>query len=296
MATIPTYKFLPAHLADRLDGISVGVRSPLPGGSQGQHRSRHHGSSVEFADYRAYAPGDPIHRIDWALYARSDRYLVRRFEDETRLRVHLLLDTSESMSFRTAGPCSKLEHACYLAAGLMYVLVKQRDAVGLHCFAEKLDHGFASAGSYEGLRPMLRGLERLSAKGGGKVDRVLHEFADTDRPRGLVVVLSDFLQDADLILAGVRHLVHAGHQVTLLHVLDRAELTLPFDGVVEINEMETGRRVVVEIDEFRSAYVREVQRHVEGLRRGCANAPAGYHLADTSVPVDQAIRSGMAWI
>ncbi len=296
MATIPTYQFLPAHLADRLDGVSIGVRAPLPGGSQGQHRSRHHGSSVEFADYRAYAPGDPIHRIDWAVYARSDRYLVRRFEDETRLRVHLLLDTSESMSFRAGGPYSKLEHACYLAAGLMYVLVKQRDVVALHGFSEHLDAGFPDAGSYEGLRPLLRGLERLTAKGGGKIDQVLHAFADSDRPRGMVVVISDFLQDAELVLSGVRHLAHAGHQVTLLHVLDRAELTLPFDGVVEINEMETGKRVVVEIDEFRSAYVREVQRHVEALRRGAANAAAGYHLADTTVPVDQAIRNGMAWI
>ena len=108
------------------------MRLPLPGGTQGQHRSRHHGSSVEFADYRAYAPGDPIHRIDWSVYARSDRYLVRRFEDETRLRVHILIDTSESMSFKTSGPCSKLEHASYLAAGLMYILVKQGDTVGLN--------------------------------------------------------------------------------------------------------------------------------------------------------------------
>jgi uncharacterized protein (DUF58 family) len=296
MAIRPTYKFLPPHLADRLDGISVGVRSPLPGGTQGQHRSRHHGSSVEFADYRAYVPGDPIHRIDWSVYARSDRYLVRRFEDETRLRVHILVDTSESMSFKTSGPYAKLEHASYLAAGLMYVLVKQGDVVGMHGFTDKLDAGFASAGSYEGLRPMLRGLEKLTAKGGGAVDRVLHEFADAERPRGLVVVISDFLQDADAILAGVRHLVHAGHQVSLLHVLDRAELTLPFDGVVEINEMETGKRVIVEIDEFRSAYVSEVQRHIESMRRGCANAPAGYHLADTIIPVDQAIRTGMAWV
>jgi len=296
MAIPPTYKYLPPHLADRLDGISVGVRLPLPGGTQGQHRSRHNGSSVEFADYRAYAPGDPIHRIDWSVYARSDRYLVRRFEDETRLRVHILIDTSESMSFKTSGPCSKLEHASYLAAGLMYILVKQGDTVGLNGFAEKLDGGFPSAGSYEGLRPMLRGLERLTAKGGGAVDRILHEFADTDRPRGLVVVISDFLQDAEAIVAGVRHLIHAGHQAMLLHVLDRAEMTLPFDGVVEINEMETGKRVIVEIDEFRSAYVREVQRHIEAMRSGCANAPAGYHLADTSIPVDQAIRSGMAWV
>ncbi len=294
--TIPTYKFLPPHLADRLDGISIGVRAPLPGGVQGQHRSRHHGSSVEFADYRTYAPGDPIHRIDWAVYARSDRYLVRRFEDETRLRVHLLIDTSESMSFKATGAHSKLEYASYLAAGLMYVLVKQGDAVSMHGFAAGLDAGYPTAGSYEGLRPMLRGLEKMKPAGAGAVDAVLHAFADQERPRGLVVVISDFLQDVDALLSGVRHLAHAGHQAMFMHVLDRAELNLPFDGVVEINEMETGKRVIVEIDEFRSAYVQQVQAHVEALRRGCANAPAGYHLADTSVPVDQAIRTGMAWI
>jgi uncharacterized protein (DUF58 family) len=290
------YKYLPPHLADRLDALEIGVRSPLPGGVQGRHRSRHHGSSVEFADYRDYAAGDPPHRIDWAVYARSDRYLVRRFEDETRLKVHLLLDTSGSMSFRSAGELSKFEYACYLAAGLMYVLVKQGDAVDLHGFDRVLDAGYPVAGSYDGLRPMLRGLEKMTAKGVSALDQVLHAFADGGRQRGLVVVISDFLLDGGAVVNGAAHLIHAGHQVCLLHVLDRAELSLPFDGVVEINELETGRRVVVEVDGMRQAYVREVRRHVDALRRGCANLPAGYFLADTSTPVDQAIRNGMSWV
>jgi uncharacterized protein (DUF58 family) len=288
-----TYKFLPPHLADRLDAIELGVRRPLPGGVQGRHRSRHHGSSVEFADYRAYAEGDAPARIDWAVYARSDRYLVRRFEDETRLRVHLLVDTSESMSFRSAGPLAKLEYGCFLAAGLMYVLVRQGDAVTLNGFGAELDKGFPTAASYEGLRPLLRGLESMRAQGPGSLARALHAFADTPRPRGLVVVVSDFLQEAEEILAGVRHLVHAGHQACALHVLDRAEMNLPFDGVVEVHEMETGKRVIVEVDEFREAYVRQVQAHIAALRTGCTNAGASYHLADTSVAVDAAIRTAV---
>jgi len=296
MPAVTTYKFLPPHLADRLEGLGIGVRHPLPGGMQGQHRSRHHGSSVEFADYRAYAAGDPIHRIDWSVYARSDKYLVRRFEDEVRLRVHLLLDHSESMSFRGEGAVSKLDHASSLAAGIMYVLARQGDAVDLHGFTDRLGQGWPSASTYDGLRPMMRGLEKLTATGASATAAVLHTFADQPRPRGLVVVISDFFQDAAELAQGLSHLHHAGHQAILLHVLDRAELHLPFDGVVEVNEMETGRKVVVEVDEFREAYTREVQRHIDQLRRAAHGLNCGYHLVETSSPVDQAIRDGMRWV
>jgi uncharacterized protein (DUF58 family) len=132
--TAPAYKFLPPELADRLRGLNLVVRKPVEGALQGQHRSPHHGSSVEFADYREYTRGDPPNLIDWAVYARTDRHVIRRYQEETNLRAYILLDTSESMGFRELGPISKMDYACYVAAGLMYLLVSQSDAAGLTLF------------------------------------------------------------------------------------------------------------------------------------------------------------------
>src|SRR5688572_4965552 len=130
------YKYLPAQLADRLRGLGIGVRKQMDGGMQGLHRSHTFGSSVEFAEYRAYTPGDPIRRIDWAVYARTDRHMIRQFHDEVNVRAHVLLDISESMVYQDQGPMRKLDYACYLAAGIMYLMVQQRDTTALMTFDE----------------------------------------------------------------------------------------------------------------------------------------------------------------
>lgn len=288
------YKFLPPHLADRLDGLALSLRMPLPGGHQGVHRSRHHGSSVEFADYREYVPGDPPARIDWAVYARSDRYLLRRTEDETRLRTHLLVDVSESMAYRREGAPSKLDQACSLAAAVAYVLVRQGDAVQLHPFAAAPVAGPPPAAGLDGLRPLLSALEELRATGPGDPAAALHVFAGSPRPRGLVMVLSDLLRPAEEVVAAVAHLAHAGHQVALIQILDRDELALPFAGVVEVAELETGARAVVEVDAVREAYARELRNHLDALRRGAAAHAGSHHLVECGTEADRAVRDIVA--
>jgi uncharacterized protein (DUF58 family) len=290
------FRFLPAHLADRLDGLALSLRRPMPGGQQGLHRSRHHGSSVEFSDYRAYAPGDPTHRIDWAVYARSDRYLLRRTEDETRLRAHILVDVSESMAFGRPGQPSKLHQACSVAAALAYVLVRQGDAAQLHPFTDVPRTGSAVAAGLDGLRPLLAHLEELIATGTGDAAAAMHAFADQSRPRGLVAVISDFLRPASEVASAAAHLHHAGHQVALIQVLDRDELALPFSGVVEIAELETGKRAVVEVDAMRAAYATAVREHLDGLAHGASAAGGSHHLIECGAEVDRALRSVLAGI
>lgn len=287
------FRFLPAHLADRLDGLALALRRPMPGGQQGLHRSRHHGSSVEFSDYRAYAPGDPVHRIDWAVYARSDRYLLRRTEDETRLRAHILVDTSESMSFGRPGQPSKLHQACSVAAALAYVLVRQGDAAQLHPFTDAPLPGSVAAG-LDGLRPLLSRLEELQATGAGDPAKAMHAFADQARGRGLVAVISDFLRPSGEVAAAAAHLHHAGHQVALIQVLDRDELSPPFSGVVEVSELETGKRAVVEIDAMRASYLAAVREHLDGLARGASAVGGSHHLVECGAEVDRALRSILA--
>jgi len=289
MKSPTTYKYLPPAFADRLTGLGITVRRPVVGAQQGLHRSPNFGASVEFAEYREYRPGDAPGLIDWAVFARSDKYMIRRFQEETNLRAYIVLDTSESMAYREDGPLTKLQYASFLAAGLMYILVHQSDWVGLLTFGEKLQKTFPPVGSFEGLRPLLFHLEDLVPQGPSNIAAALHEAAATIRARSLVILISDLLQNPADILHGVRHLQHDGHDVTVLHVLDGGELALPFDGLVELRELETAKKMVIEASEIKDAYARTVARHLDTLRRGCTDCLADYFMLDTKLPVEEAL-------
>jgi uncharacterized protein (DUF58 family) len=286
-----TYKYLPPGLADRLRGLGLAVRKPVEGALQGLHRSPHHGSSVEFADYRAYTRGDPPNLIDWAVYARTDRHVIRRYQEETNLRAYILLDTSESMAFKDLGRYSKMEYACYLAAALMYLLVGQSDAAGLMLFGETAGKSFPPTGSIEGLRPMLLALEDIKPAGRSRIDTALHQLADRIQMRSLVILISDLLQDPVEIVRGLQHLHHNKHEILVLQPLDAAELNLNFSGLSEVRELETGARLPVHADELREAYAREVQKFLDEIRRGCMNCLADYHLIDTRTPLEEALHA-----
>ncbi len=289
MKPAPAYKFLPPELADRLHGLSLTVRRPVEGAKQGAHRSPHHGASVEFSDYREYSRGDPPNLIDWAVMARSDRCVIRRYIEETNLRAVLLLDISESMAFQEEGLHSKIDYASFLVAGLAYILIHQGDSAGLVLFNEKIQTQLPPAGSVEGLRPLLLALEAIKPAGRSAIEETLHAIADQVRLRTLMILLSDCLRDPADLLRGIRHLHHNGHEVTVLHVMDPAEMRLGFSGLVELRELETGQKLRLQAEEYREAYATEVQRHIETLRRGCIDCFADYHLIDTRTPVEAAL-------
>ncbi len=285
------YKFLPPELADRLRGLGVTVRRPVEGAMQGLHRSPHHGASVEFSDYREYTRGDPPNRIDWAVYARTDRHVIRRYQEETNLRAYILLDTSESMAFRDAGRRSKMDYACHLAAGLMFVLINQSDAAGLTLFNDEVRKTFPPVASLGGLRPLLLGLEEIKPAGRSQIERALHTLAEQIQRRSLVILISDLLQPPADIIRGIRHLQHNQHEVLVLHVLDAAEMALNFSGFTELRELETGARLPVHADEIREAYAQEVQKYLDELRRGCLGSLADYQFMDTRTPVEEALHA-----
>jgi len=279
------YKYLPSTLAEVLMTQGISVRRPVHGIQTGFHRSPHHGASIEFAEYRAYTPGDPISRIDWPVYARTDKYLIRQCYEETNLRATILLDTSASLAFRDEGPMTKMEYGCFLAAGLMFMLVNQRDTVSLMAFDAKMTKGFSPAGTSEGIRPMLEYLETIQPAGCGDIEAAIHEAANRIASKGLVVIISDFLQHADKILRGIRHLHHDGHNIVVFHVMDRGERKLSFGGVADLRDLETKARLVLDVDEVREAYEVAVVRHQETLRAVCADCLASYHLIETTQPV-----------
>ena len=283
---MPNYKYLPARLAETLKQAGITVRRPVHGLQAGLHRSPHHGSSVEFAEYRAYTPGDPTNLIDWPVYARTDRYMIRKFYEETNMRAYVLLDTSGSLGFRGEGRLSKIDCASYLAAGIMYLLVNQRDCAGLITFDNQMRKVFKPVGSSEGLRPLLLHLEGVEASGAGDIEAAIHQATGIMAQHSLVILISDLLQDADQILRGVRHLHHDGHNLIVLHVIDRSERKLSFGGIAELRDLETRARLIVEVDEIREAYEAAVSRHLEKIRVGCNECLASYRLVDTSEPLE----------
>ena len=285
-----SFRYLPASLAEAVHRLGIHVRRPVRGRGEGLHRSPDFGASVEFAEYRDYTPGDPPNRIDWSVYARTDRYRVRRFHEETSLRAAVLLDSSESLAFRETGRLAKWEYACHLAAGAMYALVRQGDAAALSVCAARVERRFEAAGTLVGLRPVLAALEEMRPAGRTDLGQAMFDVAERTPPRSLVIVISDFLQAASEIVRGLQRLHHEGHNLILLHVMDGGERRPAFGGVAELRELETGRRLVVDMDEIRTRYEQAVDRHVETLRRACADCLGDHHLIDTREPVEAALQ------
>ena len=293
------YKFLPAQLADRLRGLGLGVRKQMDGGMQGLHRSPAFGSSVEFAEYRAYVPGDPIRRIDWAVYARTDRHVIRQFHDEVNVRAYVLLDISESMAYpelaKTDGPIgswgamSKMDYASFLAAGIMYLTVQQRDSTALFTFDDEVRQVFDPVSSFVGLKPMLLALEDITPKRAGNIEKVLHSAAEKIAGRSLIVLISDLLQDPREVLRGIGHLTHDGKEVSVFHVLDPSELKLPMDGLCEIESLETREKMLVDVTQIRDRYLERLRSYLDEVRTGCTNAGADYFLVDTLTDVRDAL-------
>jgi len=289
MAQEGIYKFLPTQLADRLRGLGIAVYKQMDGGMQGLHRSPTFGSSVEFAEYRGYVPGDPIHRVDWAVYARTDRYMIRQYHDEVSIRSYVLLDVSESMRYQQDGPLSKMDFACHLAAGFMYLMVQQGDSASLITYDRELRTQHDAAGTFGGLKPILLALQDIEPTEKGDIERSLHDAADSIPGRALVVVISDLLQEPKEVLRGIGHLAHDGKDVTVFHVLDPGELHLPVNGLYDIEFLENHPQMVVDVTQVREAYLHRLSQYLDAVRTGCSNAGADYFLFDTTTDVRDAL-------
>jgi uncharacterized protein (DUF58 family) len=283
------YRYLPAHMAERLRGIEIGVRRPMDGSKQGLHRSPAFGSSVEFAEYREYMPGDPIAQIDWPVYARSDRYVIRRFHEDVSIRCYVLLDISGSMGYKGSGAMSKIEYACYLAASMLYVMIQQSDTSSLITFDSQIRSYHEPTGTFRRLKPMLLDLENLTLGKAGDIEAVLHNAAELIKGRALVMIISDFLQEPEKIIRGINHLYHDGKDVTLFHLMDPTEMNMAISGLVEVVSMEQEGKLIVDFGRIKESYLKQLRLYLDQLRTGCQRIRADYIFADTGMDVYDAI-------
>ena len=279
-------RFVDPEVLARIDDLELLARTVVDGFVAGLHRSPYLGFSLDFAEHRAYMPGDDIRRIDWRLFARTDRFYVKQYEAETNADVVLAVDVSASMGYGS-GRVTKLDYARFLAAALAHLSARQRDRVGLVTFTDGPEESVPPAVRHADR--VLHALARARPGGKGEVTTALSRVGDGLRRRGMLVVVSDFYADADRILEVIRSLRFRGQDVMAFHLLDPAERELPGSEAATYRDMETGERVPIVPEEFREAYRARVERHVETLERGLTSSRVDYALLDTSRPLDRAL-------
>ena len=282
-------RFLDPEVIARLGTMELKARTVVEGFLSGLHRSPYKGFSVEFAEYRQYLPGDDLNTLDWKVYARTDRHYVKKFEEETNLECHLLLDQSASMAYRGSAPMSKLEYGSVLAASLAFLMNRQRDATGLIAFDEQIRFRLPAAARPGHLHALLLALERLEPGQRSNVGRPLHQLAEALLKRSLVVVISDLLDDPEPVIKGLRHLKFRGTDVVVFQVLDPTELTFPFKGSSKFKDVETDDEVIADPARARTDYLRELAGLTLRYDRELRGAGIDYVQLDTSQPLDFAL-------
>jgi uncharacterized protein (DUF58 family) len=283
-------RFLDPEIIARLGTIDLKARTVVEGLLSGLHRSPYKGLSIEFAEYRQYLPGDDLATLDWKIYARTDRHVVKKYQEETNLDCHILLDVSRSMGYGSHG-ITKLQYGSYLAGALAYLMNRQRDAVGLIAFDERIVSMLPSSARAGHLRALLVALERLTLGTRTDVAKPLHDLAQAIGKRGLVVLISDLLDDTDRVLRGLKHFRYHGTDVIVFHVLDPHELEFPFEMAARFRDMETDDEVHAVPTAIRQEYLDRLQALIALYRRELGLVGIDYCLLNTAQALELGLMS-----
>jgi uncharacterized protein (DUF58 family) len=285
-----TSEYLKTEVLARISNLQLLAKAVVEGFILGLHRSPYHGSSVEFSEYRQYTVGEEIKHIDWKVYGKTDRYYVKRYEAETNLACHILLDASASMSYRSDEKgLSKLQYGASLAACLAYFMVGQRDATGLTIFDSKTRTALPPKLGPTHLQRLLAELERTKPGGDTELAGPLTGLADGLKRRGLVILISDLLADVQSLRSALSRFRFQGHDLIVFHIMDRAELEFPFDSMTQFTDLETSEAVVVSPQGMRSTYMKALEKFQGDVQKACADVKADYSLFDTSSPLELAL-------
>lgn len=285
-----TGRYLDPRRLEALGSMGVRARAVLEGVIAGTHRNPHRGSSVEFAEYKEYAPGDDVRHIDWRAYGRIDRYYVKQFEDETNTRVFLLLDASGSMDFAFEDAPTKLLYASTMVAALAHLFQRQSDAPGLLVFDERPGSWLPPSTKRTQIDDICRVLDRAPGSGRTSVPEALRRVAERVHARSVVVLVSDLMDTSEDMLKLARVLRQRGMEVVLFHVLDRAEWTLPFEGLTLFEGMESEGELLVDPDDVRDTYQSLVRAHVDAIEAECMRGDLEYFRTYTDNPMELVLR------
>ena len=282
-------KYLKPEVIRQIARLDLRAQFIVKGFLQGLHASPLHGFSVEFSEHRKYALGDDPADIDWLVYAKTDKYYVKKFEAETNLTGYLVMDLSASMAYSHEQELTKFEYSICLAAALCYLMIHQNDPVGLITFGEKIVDSLAPKSKRAQIGNILSLLAKLEPSEQTNIGNSLNQLAAMLKHSSLVMIFSDLLAEPDEVIASLRRLRHGGHDVILFHVLDQAEVAFPFTGLVELEDPETNESVEVDADAYRSEYLEEIDQFRTLYARECRQSGIDYVPLDTSMQFDRAL-------
>ncbi len=269
--------------------MELRARLVVEGFITGLHKSPYHGFSVEFTEHRQYMPGDEIKHIDWKAYGKTDRFYIKQFEEETNLKSYLIVDASRSMDYASKGNIKKFEYVSYIAAALSYLMIEQRDAVGLTLFDEEVRVSLPPRATRSYLKELLKELEsaRPANKTGTAV--ALHLIAEQMKRRGLVIVLSDCFDKPESVITALKHFRHKGNEVVVMQVLDPLERSFAFGNDAIFKDLETQEELMTQPWHIQKAYQQSMQEFLDFYKRQCRDNNIDYILLDTSTPFDKAL-------
>lgn len=272
------------------------AKQVMDGYVQGMHKSPHVGFALDFAQHRQYAPGDDIKRIDWRVYAKADRYYIKQYEVTTNLKAHLVVDASGSMGYKGAkDPMGKFRYAQFAATCLAYLVLHQQDSVGLVTFDDKIRDFLPARSTSTHLFTIARTLDAASPRDDAPLSTILHEVAERLGHRQMVIILSDFFDDADKIMQAFHHLRHKRHEVLALQIMSQDELTFPFNKFSEFESLEVAsEKIKLDPVTMRATYLENVARHMKALRDGCNALRINHTLFKTNQPLDRALGAYLA--
>lgn len=282
-------KYLKPEVIARIKRLDLRAKFIVKGFLHGLHSSPFQGFSVEFSEHRRYSAGDDPKDIDWLIYAKTDKYYVRKFQAETNLTGYLVVDQSASMNYTFRQDVTKFDYAICLAAALAYLMIHQRDPVGLLTFGEQLCKSIPPGTRPSQLSAILSTLSKLEPAGKTNIAKALNQTAAFLRHQSLVMVISDLLTDEEEVLEALRRLKFSGHDILLIHLLDEAEVTFPFEGALELEDPESMEALRIDAEGFRADYLQQIQDFRDRYEEACAKIGADYLPLDTSMPFDKAL-------
>jgi uncharacterized protein (DUF58 family) len=269
--------------------MELRARLVVEGFITGLHKSPYHGFSVEFTEHRQYMPGDEIKHIDWKAYGKTDRIYIKQFEEETNLKSYLIVDASRSMDYASKGNLKKFAYASYVAAALSFLMIEQRDAVGLTLFDEGIRVSLPPRATRSYLKEILRELESAQPAKKTGTSASLNLIAEQIKRRGLVIVLSDLFDKPESVMTALKHFRHKGHEVVVMQILDPLERSFAFDGDAIFKDLETQEELLTQPWHIQKAYQQSMQEFLDFYKRQCRDNNIDYVLLDTSTPFDKAL-------
>ena len=281
-------EYLDPDVLEELGNMQVRAQTLVDGLLAGLHRSPHRGGSVEFAEYTEYTPGDELRHVDWKVYAKTDKYYVKQYEDETNLRAYFVIDASGSMNFASEdAPLTKLRYVAFLVATFAHLLVRQGDAVGGMAFDRRANQFLPASSSQSHLDDVFYLLEHLSGTGETGFEEALRTIAERAPRRSMVMLFSDFLGADEEVMNLIKVLKEQHRDVAAFHVVDPAEMTLPYEGLRIFEGLEGEGELLADPDDLREAYIAKMREHLGFIEQKCQESDIGYHRFATTQPIER---------